>query len=150
MSVTITANQALPGDIIRDRDGNLWTRESGQDGQGFSLTYVFTHVHDSILPAGQDDIEARTLDLLGPLLLMMRNGEPVGDELPPAEHPRVVEFEWALHGGSPYEERDSWSRELGFTLTDELLKRMGRPFYEVILRCTLDTATGHITILEAK
>jgi hypothetical protein len=150
MPVTITASQALPGDIIRDRDGNLWTRGSGQNGQVFSLTYVFKHVTDGILPAGQDDIEPRTLDLLGPLLLMMRNGEPVGDELPPAEHPRVVEFEWALHGGSPYEERGSWSRELGFPLTDELLEKMGRPFYEVILRCSLDTVTGQVTILEAK
>lgn len=150
MPVTIAANQALPGDVIRDRDGNLWTRQPNEYGQSFTLTYVFKHISDSILPAGQDDIEPRTLDLLGPLLLMMRNGEPVGDELPPVEHPRVVEFEWALHGGSPYEERESWERELGFKLTDELLEKMGRPFYEVILKCSLDTITGQVTILGAK
>jgi hypothetical protein len=150
MPVTITASQALPGDIIRDRDGNLWNRLPGTGGQVFTLTYVFHPVSDSILPPGQDCIEPRTLDLLGPLLLMMRDGEPVGDTLPEPAPPKVVEFEWALHGGSPYEDRASWERELGFKLTDELLEKMGRPFYEVILRCSLDTETGKVEILGAK
>lgn len=151
MPVTITAAQAKPGDVIRDRDGNLWTRQPNEYGQNFNLTYVFKHVTDSILPPGQDDIEPDVLDLLGPLELMMRDGQPVGDELPAEpEPPKVVEFEWCLYGGKPYEERERWSRALGFTVTDELLDKIGYPFYEVTLFCALDTGTGKVEIRGVK
>jgi hypothetical protein len=31
----------------------------------------------------------------------------------------------------------------------ELAQKVGRPFYEVELECTLDTETGHVTIVSA-
>jgi len=150
MSITITARQARPGDIIRDRDGNLWTRRDHNVGQVFALVHVFKHVSDSILPPGQDDVEAEVLDLLGPLTLVSRGGEPVGDELPPEPAPpRIVEFEWGFHSNA-WENRDSLAHELGFTPSDELLEKMGNPFYEVIVRFSLDTETGKTTVLGAK
>lgn len=151
MPVTITAAQAKPGDVIRDRDGNLWTRQPNEYGQNFNLTYVFKHVTDSILPPGQDDIEPDVLDLLGPLELMMRDGQPVGDELPAEpEPPRVVEFTWYLHDSKLWESREELARQLGFTPSEELLEKMGQPFYEVELSCTLDTVTGKVAIRGVK
>ena len=150
MSVTITAAQALPGDIIRDRDGNLWSRQPHQYGQNFSLVYMFNHRPDkSMLSDGQSDLAADVLDLLVPLTLVMRDGQPVGDTLPEPEPPKIVEFEWAFHGNL-WENRDALARELGFTPSDELLEKMGNPFYEVIVRFSVDTETGKVEILGAK
>ncbi|HET9144169.1 hypothetical protein [Actinophytocola sp.] len=152
MSVTITAKQARPGDIVSDRRGSLWRR------QDFHAAFELTHLASGVTVAeygidsdDEHEISVPNLDFYSPLTLLMREGKPVGDELPPEPAPpKIVEFEWALHGGSPYEERESWERELGFKLTDDLLDKMGRPFYEVILRCSLDTETGKVEILEAK
>lgn len=35
----------------------------------------------------------------------------------------------------------------GVEIDDELLEKIGRPFYEVKLRCTLDTKSGAVTVL---
>lgn len=72
-------------------------------------------------------------------------GTPVAPEIPP-----TIDFTWYLHGGKPYEEREQWSRALGITVTDELLEKIGQPFYEVELACTLDTATGNVEIRSVK
>jgi hypothetical protein len=153
MTVIITAAQAQPGDIIRDRDRNLWTRQHGRpDGQVFDLVCEFRPLDRSIVPSGRESVEAAVLDLLGPLELMMRGGESVGDKLSEPEPPGTIDFTWRLYGGKPWEEQEKWSRALGITVTDELMGKINERggFYEVELACTLDTATGEITIRGAK
>jgi hypothetical protein len=152
MSVTITASQAVSGDVLRDPDGNLWLRQPGSNGQVFELIHVFNR--GDILRSMDDTtthLDIATADLmLAPLTLVMRDGRQVGDSLPEPEPPREVEFTWYLHGGKPFEERERWEHHLGFTVTDELLEKIGQPFYEVALSCRLDTQTGKVEILGAK
>jgi hypothetical protein len=152
MPVTITADQAEAGDIIRDRDGNLWLREEGTTGQVFSLVFVFTHRYDDVIPPGADDVEADVLDLLAPLDLMMRDGQQVGDELPAPRPPRLVEFDYLLRDDLDTMERNAViSSQTGVPIVGELAdKMMEHPFYEVTLRCQLDTVTGEVTILGVK
>lgn len=150
MSVIITASQAVESDIVSDRHGTLWRRENAPTfelvNQGASVTLA----DYGIKPVDECQISVAHLGDYAPLTLLMRDGKPVGATLPEPKPPRIVEFEYYLHGGKPYEEREEWSRKLGFTVSDELLEKMGQPFYEVTLSCTLDTQTGQVVILGAK
>jgi hypothetical protein len=38
-------------------------------------------------------------------------------------------------------------QEAGVEITQELRQKMGRPFYEIRLNCTLDTETGEVEIV---
>lgn len=63
----------------------------------------------------------------------------------------IREFKHYLHetqGASEFE--DELMRQLGITEEEAsmLVQKMGRPFYEVTLRCAVDTETGKVSILE--
>jgi hypothetical protein len=153
MTVIITAEQTRPGDVLGDRDGNLWMRNDGRHGQVFHLLRTIDP-QGLLRSFGYDDVQFADIDTMevngAPLTLMIRDGQPVGDTLPEPEPPRTIVFTWYLHGGKPYEEREQWERQLGIKLTDELLDKIGQPFYEVELACVLDTQTGKVEIQGAK
>jgi hypothetical protein len=150
MSVIITAIQAAEGDIVSDNHGSLWRRER-------EPSFELINLGASAVPSGygieSDDehqVALDDLDGFGPLTLLMRDGKPVGEELPEPAPPKTVDFEWYLHGNKPYEDRENWTRQLGFAVTDEMLEKIGQPFYEVTLQCTLDTETGKVEIKGVK
>lgn len=64
----------------------------------------------------------------------------------------VVPFTYYLHDESFHERLDTFEEETGvhIEMDDELYQKMGRPFYEVKLNCTLDTETGDVTMEIAK
>ena len=150
MPVIITAIQAAEDDIVADIHGSLWRREASASFGLVSQGPDFELVEYDIEPDDEPQVPLDDMDGFGPLTLLMRDGKPVGDTLPEPKPPRIVEFTWYLHGGKPYEERESWARALGFTPDDALMEKMGYPFYEVTLSCRLDTKTGEVTIVEAK
>jgi hypothetical protein len=146
MPVTINAGQTMVDDIVSDRFGSLWRRED-------EPTFELIHLSPSRLPADygiepDDEHQVSTLSLItsGPLTLLMRNGKPVGDELPELEPPRRVDFNWYIHDSKLWERRDSLAERLGFTPSEDLIDKMGQPFMEVTLHCTLDTETGDVTL----
>jgi hypothetical protein len=150
MTVIITAIQAAGGDIVSDQHGSLWRREGEPT---FELVSLGPHALLGFYGIESDDehqVALDDMDSFGPLTLLMRDGKPVGDELPEPAPPQHVEFTWYLYGGKPYEEREKWSSALGFTPDDALLKKIGYPFYEVALLCSLNTETGSVMILGAK
>lgn len=61
----------------------------------------------------------------------------------------IVRFEYGLHGDDGAEqlkEEITSSSSPRFMPDDDLLEKIGRPFYEVILFCALDTETGAVTV----
>lgn len=71
--------------------------------------------------------------------------------LPRTPVPPTVEFTYYLNdSANSWECADSILRtakgETGMT-TEALAEKLERPFYEIALRCQLDTATGAVTIL---
>jgi hypothetical protein len=61
----------------------------------------------------------------------------------------IVEFVYCLHDDQDQEGRceaimQNASEPL--VIDDELAEKIGRPFYEVMLTCELDTETGAVTI----
>lgn len=73
-------------------------------------------------------------------------------EKPAEASPTVVEFAYVLHDDLHFMERCAEiSRATGIPIVGELAdKMMENPFYDVALRCQLDTTTGKITILDAR
>lgn len=63
----------------------------------------------------------------------------------------IATFTAYLHDDLERDERiESINGELsarGLTLSATAVERLGRPFYEVALNCTVDTETGAVTIL---
>lgn len=150
MSVTITAIQAEANDIVSDLHGSLWRRENAPT---FELVNLGPRALLSTYGIESDDehqVDLDDMDGFGPLALLIRDGKLVGDVPPEPAPPKIIEFTWYLHGGKPYEERERWTRALGFTPDDALMEKMGYPFYEVTLLCQLDTETGQVNILSAK
>lgn len=48
-------------------------------------------------------------------------------------------------------ERNAYiAEQTGVDIKGELADKIGRPFYEVHLKCTLDTETGEVKILAAQ
>lgn len=65
----------------------------------------------------------------------------------------IIQFEYGLHGDDGTEVlKDQITRTSSpaFMPDEELLEKIGRPFYEVRLMCTLDTETGAVSILSAE
>ena len=65
----------------------------------------------------------------------------------------IIKFEYVIDGDDSTEVlKDQIMRSSSprFMPDDALLEKMGRPFYEVALDCTLDTETGEITINGAR
>jgi hypothetical protein len=60
----------------------------------------------------------------------------------------IVTFEYALHDHGAETLRESIEAGAGINVTDELMDKIGQPFYEVTIHCTLDTDSGEVTILE--
>jgi hypothetical protein len=60
----------------------------------------------------------------------------------------IVTFEYALHDHSAKTLRESIEATADINVTDELMDKIGQPFYEVTIQCTLDTSSGEVTILE--
>lgn len=153
MTVIITVEQTRPGDVLGDRDGNLWMRNDGRHGQVFHLLRTIDP-QGLARSFGHEDVQFADTDTMevsgAPLTLMIRDGRQVGDSLPEPQPPREVEFTWYLHDGKPYENREAWDHALGFTVSDELLDKIGQPFYEIALSCRLDTETGRVEILGTK
>jgi len=49
-----------------------------------------------------------------------------------------------------YEMREYIEEQTRYKMSDDLMERMGEPFYEIELHCTLDTETGVVEILSAE
>lgn len=62
----------------------------------------------------------------------------------------IVEFTYYLHDTAESSElREHIDREIWpLTVDDDLMGKIGRPFYEITLKCTLDTETGAIAIVK--
>ena len=60
----------------------------------------------------------------------------------------IVTFEYALHDQDGEGLRAAIEASADIPVTDELMDRIGRPFYKVTIQCTLDTTSGEVTILE--
>jgi hypothetical protein len=150
MSVIITAIQAAENDIVSDNHGSLWRRESEPTFELVNLGASAVLSGYGIESDDEHQVSLDDLDGFGPLTLLMRDGKPVGDELPESAPPRTVDFEWYMHENSLWERRETLASQLGFTPDEVMLEKIGNPFYEVTLRCQLDTTTGKVTLLEAK
>lgn len=60
-----------------------------------------------------------------------------------------IPFIYYLHGESPFTEYLDYEVHLGPYYSSELLLKMGNPFYEVSLNCTVNTETGEVTLVSA-
>lgn len=62
-----------------------------------------------------------------------------------------VPFKYYLHDGYEGSERESFiADQVGVSRHDEAFwEKVGRPFYEVTLECTLDTETGEVELVRA-
>lgn len=60
----------------------------------------------------------------------------------------VVPFKYYLHDDASARERAQWiSQQTGVEIDENLMEKIGRPFYEIGLDCTLDTQTGEVRVL---
>lgn len=63
----------------------------------------------------------------------------------------IVEFTYHLHDeADAFDRRDEIAASAGVEIDDALMDRIGRPFYEVCLHCTLDTESGAVVIRSAE
>lgn len=63
----------------------------------------------------------------------------------------IIEFTHYVHDSlNSHELREAIETSSGHVISDELMERIGRPFYEVLLSCSLDTVTGAVSILRAQ
>jgi ribosome biogenesis SPOUT family RNA methylase Rps3 len=59
----------------------------------------------------------------------------------------IVNFDYTLHDDADSIERlTQISESAEIEIDDELADKIGRPFHEVTLRCSLDTETGKVMI----
>ena len=66
----------------------------------------------------------------------------------------IVNFKYYMHDDYSSMERMDWIIEqTGLDLTEDekedLNEKIGRPFYEICLDCTLDTETGEVQLIKA-
>lgn len=61
-----------------------------------------------------------------------------------------IQFTYYLHDDSSAGERLDFLQAENPAFTEELIEKMGEPFYEVKLTCKVDTDTGDVTILSAE
>ena len=65
----------------------------------------------------------------------------------------ILEFDYYMHDNNETDTRCAEiSAETGIEIDpdSQLAQLIGRPFYEVVLSCTLDTETGAVQILGAR
>ena len=65
----------------------------------------------------------------------------------------IVTFDYYLHDDNDTEGRCETIMQTAsqpIQIDDELAEKIGRPFYEVALSCTLDTDTGKVVITGVK
>lgn len=66
----------------------------------------------------------------------------------------IIPFKQYLHDEWKDDNLEDIFREASVSMTseeiDDLYQKMGRPFYEVTLSCTLDTETGEVKVLDVK
>lgn len=60
-----------------------------------------------------------------------------------------IPFYYYMHDDSFWERHDSL-QEQDPRFTEELLEKMGKPFYEIKLHCEVDSETGEVTILSGE
>lgn len=59
-----------------------------------------------------------------------------------------VELTYYLHDDDDgYQMREAIAEAIGRVPDEEFMKKVGRPFYEVAFRCTVDDETGEFTVL---
>jgi hypothetical protein len=61
--------------------------------------------------------------------------------------PQIVKFDYYLHESDHFDGLEWALGKVGVKLTEDLYEKIGRPFYEVELKCELDVNTGEVTIL---
>lgn len=62
----------------------------------------------------------------------------------------IIHFDYPMHDEYGSAERIATiEADAGITIDAELADKIGRPFYEVFLHCSLDTDTGVVEILGA-
>lgn len=60
----------------------------------------------------------------------------------------IVQFDYYMHDEYSSDERVGQIAEsAGIDISEELGELIGRPFYKVVLHCSLDTDTGAVEIL---
>lgn len=60
----------------------------------------------------------------------------------------IVPFKYYLNDNASATERaEAISEQAHIDISEDLMDKIGRPFYEVTLNCTLDTETGEVKIL---
>ena len=63
----------------------------------------------------------------------------------------LVEFDYYLNDHYDTMERNDYiSEQTGIPITGDLAIKFGNPFYEIHLRCSLDTETGEVKLLKAE
>jgi hypothetical protein len=62
----------------------------------------------------------------------------------------IVTFTHGLHDEDSDALRENIAASAGFEVSDDLMDKIGRPFYEVTLTCTLDTDTGKMTVVSTE
>lgn len=62
----------------------------------------------------------------------------------------IITFTHGLHDEDSDALRENIAASADFEVSDDLLEKVGNPFYEVTLTCTLDTETGKVAIVSAK
>lgn len=62
----------------------------------------------------------------------------------------IAYFDYTLHDRLEHSQRIlEIAESAGVEIDAELAAKIGRPFYEVVLACTLDTETGTVAVLGA-
>lgn len=63
----------------------------------------------------------------------------------------IVEFKYYLHDDyTSHELKEYIQEQIEIEISDDLMDKMGEPFYEIELHCTLDTETGYVQIVSAR
>jgi hypothetical protein len=61
-----------------------------------------------------------------------------------------VQFDYYMHDSYEHTERiEQIAESAGISIDDDLADKIGKPFYEIALSCTLDTETGEVEITGA-
>lgn len=59
----------------------------------------------------------------------------------------ILPFKKYLHDGYSQSENAEWlSQQTGFGFDEEMMDKIGRPFYEIYLDCTVDVTSGEVKV----
>jgi hypothetical protein len=60
----------------------------------------------------------------------------------------TIPFKYYMHDNANLSEiAEHIEQQAGVEISDSLMEKIGRPFYEIALNCTLDDETGEVKIL---